>query len=195
MNLAGTLGQRLAGQAVQGLLRSLGGVGGAAAGAGNLAKMALSRGGKLFGKTFGREVYRQIGSTFTKQALERLNIAVTVLIEVVSFVHEAMTWQGKLVTASQEALETWQVEIDTMLLNEQLPQLKQANYALISDVYERLDEHAQEDSSADDALHRLDSIGALRARLAVLRQELSMADKTGCMAADAANNQGVPHEP
>lgn len=191
MNLASTLGQRLAGNAMQGLLRGVGGVGGAAAGAGNLAKMALSRGGKLFGKTFGREVYRQIGSTFTKKTLERLNVAVAVLVEVVGFVHEAMTWQDKLVTASREALETWQGEVGDELLTQQLPQLKQANDAVISDVYERLDEQAQEVVTTDTAADRSGSLAALRARLAALRQALCGEDKTTPTAANAMNCEGA----
>ena len=45
ISLVATLGQRLAGNAVNAMLRGLGGVGGATAGAGNLAKMAVSRAG------------------------------------------------------------------------------------------------------------------------------------------------------
>lgn len=138
MNVAATLASRLAGNATSSLLRGLGGVGGAASGAGNLVKMIVSRTGKLFGKTFGREVYNQIGRVFTKKMMGRLNVALTVLIEVIGYLTEVKVWQGKLIERCNEAINSWNTGVAHELKTEHLPSVFIANRALVSDLYENM---------------------------------------------------------
>ncbi|CAE6791242.1 dynamin family protein [Paraburkholderia domus] len=170
MSVSTTLGQRLAGNAVNGMLRGLGGVGGAAAGAGNLAKMALSRIGRLFGKQFGREVYAQIGRLFTKKMLERLNIAVMVIVELVSFVYEAKVWKGKLLGASIEAMQKWREDVLKDLHDEQLPRIRAANYEIIQALY---GEFSDPLTPAPQRDARVAEVQGLRARIAALREGLN----------------------
>jgi GTPase SAR1 family protein len=168
-NLVSTLGQRLAGNAVNSMLRGLGGVGGAAAGAGNLAKMAVSRAGRLFGKQFGREVYNQIGRVFSKRMLERLNAVVLVLVEIVTFVYEAKVWQGKLIERTSDALQEWQDEVRKDLFEQHLPQVRQANYDIVEDLYGDTNAPDVPETERDA---RLIDIQARRAQFANLRQRL-----------------------
>lgn len=168
-----TLGQRLTGNAMNSVLRGLGGVGGAAAGAGNLAKMAVSRAGRLFGKQFGREVYNQIGRVFSKKMLERLNIVVQVLMEVVSFVYEANVWQDELKKRCDESIDEWCREVTGELLEEQIPAIRQANHLIVKDLYDA--ELSVQDLPATDRESRLGEVRHFRHRLAELREQLWVA--------------------
>jgi GTPase SAR1 family protein len=168
-SLATTLTQRAAGNAANSMLRGLGGAGGAAAGAGNLAKMAVSRIGKLFGKRFGREVYNQIGRVFTKKMLERLNVALTVIVEVAGFVYEAQVWQRKLLELSREAVGEWRDVVGNDLRDEHLPRMRQGNWDIIEALYVDLE--------AQPALHaepdqRLVEVRSFRHQLGSLREQL-----------------------
>lgn len=136
VNLVMKFGRQAGGELVFALLGGIGGVGGAAAGAGNLVKMLLSRVGGLFGKTFSREVYNQIGRFFTKRMLARLNVVVAVLIDVGLFVHEANTWRGELQEKIRGATEEWKRAVTTDLLEESLPTLKKANVATVCSLYD-----------------------------------------------------------
>jgi hypothetical protein len=167
-SLATTLTQRAAGNAANSMLRGLGGAGGAAAGAGNLAKMAVSRIGKLFGKRFGREVYNQIGRVFTKKMLERLNVALTVIVEVAGFVYEAQVWQRKLLALSREAVGEWRDVVGNDLRDEHLPRMRQGNWDIIEALYGDLE--------AQPALHaepdqRLVEVRSFRHQLGSLREQ------------------------
>jgi hypothetical protein len=171
LNLVSTLGQRLAGNAINSMLRGLGGVGGAAAGAGNLVKIMVSRAGRLFGKTFSREVYKQIGRTFSKKMLERLNIAAQVVIEVVSFVREAMIWQDNLIKSSHEALDQWRSEVVKDLLEQHIPQIRQANHDIVAALYD-CDSPAEAAESVAAREARLSAVQIYRRQLANLRLNL-----------------------
>ncbi|MBN3787221.1 dynamin family protein [Burkholderia sp. Ac-20353] len=170
LNVSRTLAQRLAGNAVNAMLSGLGGVGGAAAGAGNLAKMAVKRLGELFGQRFGREVYNQIGRIFTKRMLERLSVAVTVIVEVASFVYEAKVWQSKLIEQSREALGEWRAETDQLLREQHLPTLRESNVAIIDELY---GEFEIDTTPAPDRAARLADVQHLRRQLADLRAHLT----------------------
>lgn len=171
LNLISTLGQRLAGRAINSMLRGFGGVGGAAAGAGNLVKMMVSRAGRLFGKTFSREIYTQIGRTFSKKMLERLNIAAQVVIEVVSFVREAMIWQDNLIKSSHEALDQWRSEVVKDLLKQHIPQIRQANHDIVAALYD-CDSPAEAAESVTAREARLSAVQIHRRQLANLRLNL-----------------------
>lgn len=174
LNVATTLSSRLAGNAATSLLRGLGGVGGAAAGAGNLAKMIVSRTGRLFGKTFGREVYNQIGRLFTKRMMERLNVVMAVLVDVIGYLHEVKVWQGELIKRANDAIDTWLSESIKELKEKQLPSLLDANRAVISELYENMISSASEEEQASTAQReaKLAMLKVRRAQLAELRSTL-----------------------
>lgn len=174
ISLATSMSRKIAGKAVNSLLGGIGGVGGAAAGAGNITKMAISRAGKLFGKTFGREVYNQIGRLFTKKMLERLNIAVMVLLEVGTFVYEARTWQDKLANKCSESIDDWVTDVKKDMLIEQIPAIRQANIRIIDELYSDNVETDQAKSADGDAARetQLSSIRAKHKKLIELRETL-----------------------
>lgn len=184
VNLAGTLARRVGGAAWRSLLRGVGGVGGTAAGAGNLVKMLVSRAGRLVGKTFSREVYTQIGRFFNKQMMRRLNVAVTVLIEAGTYVYTSKTWQNDLVRQVSMGLDEWKGQVLDDLLNGQIPSIHEANEASVKAIYDDLiadsmgespgqgrdegwDEVREQDRDA-----RLAGIAARRAAFARLRETL-----------------------
>lgn len=137
-SVARTLAMRLGGGAFSSVARAFGGVGGAAAGAGNLVKMLVSRAGAVFGKTFSREVYNQIGRTFTKRALQRLNVAVSILIDVGVFVYDAHTWQKKVAAQVADAVAKWREDVRADVLQNQVPAIRAANLQGVDDVYSGL---------------------------------------------------------
>ena len=94
--LANKIGMRLLGDTSKAFLKARGGIGGIASGTGNTVKTLVSKSGKLFGKTFSKEVYNNIGRFFTKKMIAKLNVAFMVGIEVISYVYESKRWQGKL---------------------------------------------------------------------------------------------------
>lgn len=175
INVASTLSSRLAGNAASSILRGMGGVGGAAAGAGNLAKMIVKRTGQLFGKTFGREVYKQIGRVFTKKMMERLNVALTVLIEVVGYLREVQVWQGKLIERSNETIDIWCSQVALELINQQLPSMLGANQAIVDDLYQNMIDPSSELDQAS-SIEREENLATLHARrnqLLLLRRKLT----------------------
>ncbi|MBN3826911.1 hypothetical protein G3O00_25280 [Burkholderia sp. Ac-20384] len=170
LNVSRTIAQRLAGNAVNTMLKGIGGVGGAAAGAGNLAKMAVKRIGELFGQRFGREVYDQIGRVFTKRLMERLAVAVTVLVEIGSFVYEAQVWQRKLIEQSREAVGNWRADIDRVLRDQHLPLLRTSNVAIVDELY---GEFENDPVAAPERAARLADVQGTRQQLAGLRTRLT----------------------
>lgn len=169
-SLSATLAQRLTGTAVNSMLRGMGGVGGAAAGAGNFVKSMVARVGRLFGTRFSREVYNQIGRIFTKRMLERLNVAVLVITEMVSFVYEAQVWQGNLLKSSRKAFDEWTGTVKTDLLQAYLPEIRQANYDIVDALYSDIDPSPAPDAERDA---RLAEVRAARMLLANLRECLN----------------------
>ncbi|MDW9233682.1 miro-like family protein [Burkholderia cepacia] len=170
LNVSRTIAQRLAGNAVNAMLKGIGGVGGAAAGAGNLAKMALKRLGELFGQRFGREVYDQIGRIFTKRLMERLSVAVTVIVEIGSFVYEAQVWQRKLIEQSREAVGNWRADIDRVLRDQHLPSLRASNEAIVHELYGEFENNPV---AAPEREARLADVQGTRQQLASLRSRLT----------------------
>jgi hypothetical protein len=167
-SLAWTLGQRLGGQGIHAVFRSVGGVGGAAAGSGNLVKMLVSRAGRLFGQTFSREFYNQIGRTFTKRFLARLNVAVVVIVEVGGYLLEVRRWQGRVTDQVRAALDGWTAQVLDDLLRVQLPTSGAENrrgvVALYGGLVAELDQDLAARAASSDAARG--ELGALRAELA-----------------------------
>lgn len=166
-NLSRVVAQRLGGAGINALLRSVGGVGGAAAGAGNVVKMLVSRMGSLLGKTFSREVYTQIGKAFTKRALARLNIAIGILVELIGFIINAHRWKGQLSEKVGEAVEDWAKDVRNDLVERHLPRIQAENERGIRAVYDPLIQESR------DSLRLRSEGGTLRrAQLTLFRAEL-----------------------
>jgi|GEM_PF-2413051 len=175
INLVRTLVQRVGGSAISTGLKALGGVGGVAAGAGNLVKMIVKRAGALFNKTFGREVYNQIGRTFTKKMVQRMAGAIQLLVEAIVYVVEAKIWQTRMKKELASAVQAWGNEVLEDLRSETLPNLRRANMALVGIIYDDLIvEHATA-SAASGTEHRAatERITAQRAQIADLRTQLN----------------------
>lgn len=116
-------------------LSKLGGRGGLAAGAGNFAKIAVKRVGKLFGKKFPRPVYAKIGRIFNKKFIAKANIILMVAIEVIDFTVESHRWKGKLTKAVEKTLKDWKTEIMNDVINEVLPSIEKENLQGVDDIY------------------------------------------------------------
>lgn len=116
-------------------LSKLGGRGGLAAGAGNFAKMAVKRAGKLFGKKFPRPFYTKIGRIFNKKFIAKANIILMAAIEVIDFTVEAHRWKGKLTKAIEKTLTDWKKEIMNDIVNEELPSIEKENLQGVDNIY------------------------------------------------------------
>ena len=176
-NLVIELGRRAGGTAVSSVLQGLGGVGGVAAGAGNLVKMLVSRFGKLIGKTFGREIYNSIGRFFTKKMIQRMNVALALAIEAGTFVYDAMTWQAKMTEKIGEVIDTWKKKVSEEVLAEDLPKMRQANVESVESIYTVLAEQTRQqfdESERGRGEEGLRKTKELRARLADFRERLSV---------------------
>jgi hypothetical protein len=138
------IGENLAIQAAKNgmniFLKNLGGIGGNAAGAGNLIKMLLSKGGKVIGKKFSRDVYSTIGKIFNKGFMKKLNIAILMLSEVFTWVWEAKHWQMKLVKKVDESIDAWFNECCSDLENEMLLTYAESNKKHLAEIYKIFDE-------------------------------------------------------
>lgn len=128
-------GQRGGGLLIKNALKGLGGVGGAAAGAGNLAKMVVKNAGRVFDKTFSRALYNQIGRTFTKKAMQRMGAVAAVVIEAVLFIREAHVWKGRLMKEVDAGLAGWEKETVATLRGEHLPKYMAACLAEVDAWY------------------------------------------------------------
>lgn len=179
-NLVRTVVQRVGGSAISSGLKALGGVGGVAAGTGNLVKMIVSRAGKLVGKTFGREVYNQIGRIFTKRMVQRMAGALQVLLEVIVYVYEAKTWQKKMKKELAKSVEAWKDEVLGDLRDTMLPSIREANLGLVRTIYDDLiEEHAVESGARRRGFNQeVAKIGGWRRQIADLGTRLDTLSPT-----------------
>lgn len=169
-NLAKAIARKIGGSIVEGVLKGLGGVGGVAAGTGNLVKMAVSRAGKAFGKSFSREVYRQIGRAFSKRAIARFNMIFAVVVEVVVYLHHVKTWQGKLVEKLEEVINIWSDEVKNDLVDVCIPEIIFNNISGIHRIYDdiadqdiseiqkRSDENSKMENDIDRSMDEVKSL-------------------------------------
>jgi len=137
-NLSRNLLREGGGSLIAGALRGLGGVGGIAAGTGNLVKMVVSRTGKLVGKRFSREIFDSIGRAFTKRSVEAARLGLAVVLEGIFFVIEAQFWQGQLKGKLREVILGWQREVAKDLFDQQVPSIIEANRKGVRELYEPL---------------------------------------------------------
>lgn len=101
--------------------------------------------------------------------LERLNVAVTVLVEIGSFVYEAQVWQRKLIEQCRKAVGTWRDEIAQVLRNQHLPSLRASNEAIVNELY---GEFEGSPVAVQERPVRLAAVQRTREQLAVLRERL-----------------------
>ncbi len=137
-NLGMRIGQRVAGEMASTAVRSVGGVGGAAAGFGNVAKMAVKHIGKLFGTTFGREVYVNIGKIFTKRMVQTMSVCLQAVTELAFFAWDACHWQSELVQKVSNTLSGWRDEVSGQIEGKMIEEYRQANIANVRDCYSEL---------------------------------------------------------
>ena len=143
LNLAARLGTKIAGETANNMLRGFGGVGGNAAGMGNLVKMTVSKIGHVFHKTFSRQVYTQIGKFFTKKVMAALSIGLQVFIEAAAFFIEANRWQGRLEKEVEKMLDKWKADVKDEFLNSNIPTYREDNLALFTKIQEDLTEEVK----------------------------------------------------
>jgi len=169
-NAALRLSTTLAGAGLKSMTSSMSGIGGAAAGVGNLVKHGLKGAGKLVGHTFSRETYKTIGKVFTKKMLARLNVAVTVLVELISWVWEANTWQEKLQGEISENIDGWISETMSEIEDSIIPELAQYNKKGLKEMYAASEQELKDD--ADKAGQKLSpgKIKELKESLAVINE-------------------------
>jgi len=134
--LQNDIAQRVAGAAVRGFLRNLGGACGVAAGAGNLAKMMVKRVGGLFGRRFGQPVYQRIGKAFNNKAIGRINAAINVVIEVATYLHHVKKWQGKLKRSVSDAVNEWGSTVMNDFSESYIPSITESNLESVHSVYD-----------------------------------------------------------
>ena len=167
-NLAFKIGRRLMGEAATSVLRGMGGACGTAAGAGNLVKVLVKNIGKIFGKKFSREVYTQIGKIFTKKAVNAMTVALQVVIEVVDYAYESMTWQKKLQKESYKIIEQWQEDVTQEISASMIPQFKKENYKNVKSVYDELKNEVKLLIADAHKKHNSDEINLWRSEKQVL---------------------------
>ncbi len=111
-------------------LRSFGGQGGAKAGFVNLSKKIVSKTGRLFGKTFGKELYNGMGRTLKKLGVTAnftVGAAAALVLELAAYLYTVARWQKKLVAAVGVLLEIENIDepVEDMLLRK-LPKFRES---------------------------------------------------------------------
>ena len=135
LNIGSRIASRLGGDMAKVAVQGFGGVGGAAAGMGNLAKMAVKQVGKLFGKTFGREVYTNIGKIFTKRFVQTMGACLQVAVEAAFLAWDANHWQGELKGKARETVDRWEDEVLAEIKNEMIPEFRDSNLRSVRECY------------------------------------------------------------
>ena len=176
-NLALRLGQQLAGKTANAMLHSLGGVGGVAAGAGNLVKMGVKQLGRLFHHTFSKEVYRQIGKIFTKKLMNALVIGLDAIVEIFSYIRESNRWQGELKKRVGEILDDWKNEALKELRDTSIPQLQENNRNTVVQCYEAMKQECQLSIDAQKSSIKPMEIASMKKDMATLQTVVKLLDE------------------
>lgn len=135
-NLGLQIGTTLSKGGASVLMKSVGGVGGTAAGMGNLVKMGVKNAGKMFGKTFTREVYTNIGKIFTKKMVQTMSVCLQVVTELAFFVWEANRWQGELAGKVEKTVSEWRDEVLDSFSEEMVDEYRAENVATVKACYD-----------------------------------------------------------
>ncbi len=164
-SVARSFGKRAAGAALTNSLVRMGGVGGVAAGVGNLVKMAVKRLGQIAGTTFSKEVYRSIGRVFTKRVVSSLAVVLSVAVDAAFFTWDANRWQAQLSEKVRDAVERWGDETAQDIQVKQVPAMLQASLETVAGVYRPLlkDLATNSELSPEDMAARRANLLAARA--------------------------------
>ena len=144
LNLLSKLGMKMMGDTAKSMIAGLGGFGGLASGLGNLVKMGLKRLGGLFGKTFSRQVYANIGKFFTKEMVKKLNVAVTVIIEAGTYIIDSKTWQKKLSKKIVGVVSELNSELSSGTVSDVIENIRNTNLEGINELFEDMNQDFQE---------------------------------------------------
>jgi GTPase SAR1 family protein len=177
-NISKILLRRVSGYALESILRGIGGVGGVAAGTGNIVKKVVSRAGKLVGKRFSKQVYNQIGKTFTKKAVQRLNVVINITIECLLYLKHVKKWQPELSKKISKSIDDWKLEIKGNLLEEQIPEIVKKNNEGVLSIYEDLIQEQKDFSirETEDLDEKIQSCRALKKKLSDLQIKINNVD-------------------
>lgn len=161
---------RLGGDLTKGAIQGLGGVGGAAAGMGNLAKMAVKKVGSVFGKTFSREVYTNIGKIFTKRCVQTMSVCLQVVVEAGFLVWEANRWQGKLKDDVRKIVKQWEGKVIKEIETAMIPEFRASNLDSVKSCYAVI--QSEIDNSIEDAkrFHSKEELVTIQNQLSVLNE-------------------------
>jgi len=176
-NLAFKIGRRLVGEAATSVLRGMGGACGTAAGVGNLVQMLVKNIGKIFGKKFSREVYTQIGKIFTKKAVNAMALALQVVVELVDYAYESMTWQKDLQNESYKIIDQWHGDVIQEISASMIPLFKDENYKNVRDVYCALKDDVKQSIAVAQKTHSNDEINLWRGEKQVLLDAVKELEK------------------
>lgn len=147
LNLCGRFITSLAGDLSISALKGLGGVGGIAAGTGNLAKKIVKEVGSWFGKKFSKEVYTNIGKIFTKRFVNNLTSFLQIAIEVASYFWESTHWQDDLLNKSNDAIIDWKNKALIEIKEKMIPEYSKENMKNVEETYIELKNTVKEDIS------------------------------------------------
>lgn len=172
--LVNKIGMRLLGDTSKAFLKGYGGVGGVASGTGNIVKKLVSKSGKLFGKTFSREVYNTIGRNFTKKMIAKLNVAVMVGVEVIIYVYESKTWQNKLKKQIEKSLNEFKKESIDELTMDMIENIKESNIETINDVFLELEINTNNEINLIEKNKEISQVEDLIFKINKLTKELSI---------------------
>lgn len=167
-NLSFRIGQQLIGKTAGTMLKSLGGVGGMAAGAGNLVKMIVKQVGKLFKHTFSKEVYRTIGKIFTKKMMATIFVGLDAIVEIAGYISESNKWQGELKKNAHKVVEQWLEEAKKEMIEKSIPDLQQNNRESVMKLYDDMNNEYQCTIDAQKSKINPDSIAAMQRDVATL---------------------------
>ena len=154
-NLGIRIGQRVAGELASSAVRSVSGVGGVASGVGNLVKMGVKHLGHLFGKTFSRDVYTNIGKMFTKEAVQTMTVCLQAAVELAFFAWDACHWQDELKGKVRETVDGWKDKVISEIDTSMVADYRKSNYASVEECYKEL--VAVIDTSIDESRHTYDN--------------------------------------
>ena len=171
-NLISEILKRTGGQAIRAGLKRLGGACGPAAGVGNLAKMAVKQAGKLVGKVFPRKVYYAISRIFTKRLLAKLNIAVAIVIEAISYLRHVKNWKGKLEEKVCKSIDELKKEVYKDLVEVQIPLIEKSNIDGIHQIYDDLIQESERNLSEKNVEDVLQKVHSMRAEIKKYRDYL-----------------------
>ena len=137
-NLGLRIGQYATKSTASMVAKSMGGVGGTAAGVGNIVKMGVKQVGRLFGKTFGKEIYKNIGKIFTKKMVQAMSVCLQVVADLAFFAWDACHWQEELKQKVDQTVAKWHGEILEQLKGGMLEQYRKTNVDTVRDCYAAL---------------------------------------------------------